>query len=168
MQIVFYALGLLGCAFAAHLVIWRVAMPRHHTRALLMIFFGVVAAGLVASLMPMLAGYGPRSVWDFVVVLSFFSSVALAYIAFYSAIEEDSPSLALVKAVARSGERGVGREGCHEVIGDDFLVNQRLELMVRDGMLRREGDQYYLSRRGERMLTIFEMSARLFGLPKGG
>jgi hypothetical protein len=168
MEIVLYALGLFGCAFVVHLVIWRVAMPRQHTRALLVIFFVVLAVGCLAPLTSFLGRYGPGNVWDYMAVVFFFGSGSLAYIAFYSAIEEDSPSLALVKAVAETGDEGMGREKCHEVIGDDFLVNRRLEVMVRDGMLRREGDRYYLGRKGEQMFCIFEASARFFGLPRGG
>ncbi len=168
MQVVIFAIGLFCAAFAVHLVVWRVALPRHHIGALLGIFFAVLLGGCLITLLPAVQPYGPRSIWDYFAVVLFHSAAALAYTAFYSAIEEDSPSLALVKAVAQAGNEGLSRKDCQGVIGDDFLVQNRFMVMLKSGLIREKDHRYYLSARAEHMVLVFEAAAGLFGLPRGG
>lgn len=168
MATILFAFILYCIAFALHLIIWHIRLPQQHTRGLMLIFFGTLSVGLILAWWPSFFQLGPTTIWEYVSVVLFHSVLSLAYIAFYSAIEEDSPSLLLVNAVALSGDKGMDQASCQQLIGDDFLLNRRLELMLRDKWVVKQEDRYILAPKGVKMVAVFVVVARAIGLPQGG
>jgi len=168
-RLALFAFGTLAAAFAAHLALWRIRLPRLQTATLLAIFFGTLAAALaLAAFSPALAGYGPRGPWQYLLVATFHASLALAYIAFYSAIEEDSPSCQIVLSVAAAGAAGRSRAALAALLDNDKLVMSKIRSMVRDGMVTESGGVLALTPFGRGIARAYLLVERVFGLARGG
>ena len=169
MTLALFAFGTLAAAFAVHLALWRVRLPRLHTATLLVVFFGTLAASLtLAATSPALAGYGPRGPWQYLLVATFHGSLSLAYIAFYSAIEEDSPSCQIVLSVAGAGATGRSRAELAALLDNDRLVLSKIRSMLRDGMVTQQGGTLELTPFGTGIARAYLLVERVFGLARGG
>jgi hypothetical protein len=169
MPLALFALATFAAAFALHAVLWRVRLPASHTAALLAIFLGTLpAALLLGALWPALAPYAPRAPWQYLLAATFHVALSLAYVAFYSAIEGDSPSCQIVSAVARAGAAGLRRGDLGGVIDNESVLMSRIRAMVRDRMVFQEGEALRLTPEGRLLARFYLAVERLFGLPRGG
>ncbi len=157
-----WCLGTFTLAFAWHVVLWRVRRPVAQRRALLRIFGVFFAALLAAAFLGLLA---PLEILHVAVC---YVPLSLSYIALYSAIEADSPSLTMVKFVAAAGPEGRRAEEFEKIITDDGLVGARLRAMEDEGMVHREGDILSITPKGLGMARVFSMAARMLNLRTGG
>src|SRR6266542_1065286 len=81
-----------------HLVLWRIRLPQRQTRALLLIFLGLWPCELVAlQVLPSFIEYAPVGCWEYLHLVVCHLALSLAYVVLYSALEEDSPSMAIVQ-----------------------------------------------------------------------
>lgn len=167
MRILAWGLGLFALALLAHLALWRARRPLRHTRALLRIFALVLAGGLLL-LRAGADGGGRTGLCELAPVALLFVSLALAYIVTYTAVQVDSPSLVMVLAVARAGERGVSRAELEAALTDDLLVTPRLDDLVRDEVATCRDGVYRLTGRGLPYLRLIRFWRRLMGLPEQG
>jgi len=96
--------GLLLASFLVQLLIWRVALPRSQTVALLLIF-AVVPPCVLAT-----AALSGHALWlpapETARLVLAYVAFTLAYVVLYSAIEHQSPTLAIISQVAKDGSRG--------------------------------------------------------------
>ena len=164
--------GLWLLGFLMHVVVWRVRVPRRQTRALLAIFLAVLAAGTAVGaiagaklrgLVPVPAGVAE---WSAAALLTV--SLALAYVISHSALEAESPTLAIIRMIVRAGASGLPRQRLHDGMDDQVLVIPRLDDLVRDGMVELRGDTYRLLPKGRRFVTVFLVFRRLLGIGRGG
>ena len=167
MTVLLAGIGLLFLSFCAQLVLWRIFIPSRQIRALLVIF---VLVPLIAVGLLQITGMGDvlatLSAAEIVRLAIFYLSCALTYIVLYSAIEEQSPTLAIISYVA-------GRSQCAgtdlvERFGKGHELSQRIELLARSEFVRQEGDRYRLAPAGHRFAKLFDAANRLFGLESGG
>lgn len=167
-----WGLGLWLLGFLAHLAAWRVRTPRRQTRALLAIFFGVLAAGVTVW-----AARGPQASWpaptpttaaECLAAALLTASLALAYVISYSALEADSPTLVMVRMIAQAGRAGLPRAQFHRQLTDELLVLPRLADLVRDGLVELRDGRYRLLPKGRRLVTVFLLFRRVLGAGKGG
>ncbi len=107
--------SLLFIAFLLHILWWRIRMPVTSTGVLLLVFF--VTPIIIVSFCNM-----QMTMADFLRLILLYSSCALVYIILYSAIEQQSPTLAIVNTINSRGERG-----CEE---DALLVGSQLKSMA--------------------------------------
>jgi hypothetical protein len=159
--------GLLVLAFLVQLAIWRLALPKSQTRALLVLFtcippvvFGV-AWGLhhpIVLSLPEFAGVG-----------LFYVSCALAYIVLYSAIEMQSPTLAIVTYLA-AGSAGITDEALFARFGRDDTLRSRILAIEQGGWIQRNGDTITLTPSGRFYAGLFDRGSTIVGLGliKGG
>jgi len=157
---------LLLCSLCAQVVLWRVSLPRRHTHALLVLF---------ATLPLLMAGVA----WAFGHPLAtspalaariglFYAAYALAYIVIYSAIENESPTLAIVALVAKAGPAGCADAELVERFGRGTAMAARFAVLERGGWVRTEGDRISLTAEGQSYARFFELAAQLFGIRLGG
>jgi hypothetical protein len=168
-----YGVVVLSLAFIIHLLIWRIRPPKHQTAALVRIFFGTYLLSL-----PVLYGLSragcstvvcvPRTVFDSARTSLFFASFALAYIITYSALEADSPSLAIVRIVSEAGPKGLNSDALSSTFSDEVLVKPRVQDLLRDGMVAMRGDRFFLTRRGRWFVRIFILYRSLLNAQRGG
>lgn len=105
---------------------------------------------------------------DYMHIAVFFTSLALAYIANYSAIEVDSPSLLITKIIGYSGAKGVSKEELLNVMTDDTLLKPRVRDLVEDKLIDLDMDKYKLTLRGRLLARTFIFYRKLLNAQKGG
>jgi len=162
------AVGLLATAFLLHLVWWRISLPRRQTAMLLVVFFGVLFAWLAASHFMPGRWCTAADRWQAIHVAVFHTACALAYIVAYSALEHRSPSMTLLVAVADSGAAGCAADDLRGLLLGADPVEVRLDAMVHEGMVTRDGDGYRLAPKGRAWATVLSAWRQLLGMPRGG
>lgn len=173
MNILLWGVGLFAVFFTVHVIVWRRRSPRSHTQALLQIAFLTWAAGsftiVLLALQP--GAWSRAALGDAVsyahVFLLFFSLV-LAYVATYSAVEVDSPSLVMTLSIARAGQAGLAEGEFYKQMNDDVLVLPRLRDLLRDGLAIKRDDRYVITPSGKKLVSLFVFYRRLLGATKGG
>lgn len=166
MTVLIAGLGLLASAFVAHLALWRLRTPQHQTRALLLVFSIVPMLALMTVLVTGISLPFPPP--EIVSLALLYISCALGYVVLHSAIETESPTLAIVSYVAMSGDFGRSELELAERFARGTELISRLSSMESSGWVRREDDDYFLTPRGRCFARLFEYAAHLFGLPAGG
>jgi hypothetical protein len=164
-----FAVSLWALAWLAHLAWWRVRVPAKQTRALLALFGAVAVGGVVAALtVPAVAAWAPAGPWGWLAAGTFHAAVSLSYVAFYSGLEEDSPTLALVLRCWRAGGE-LPREEAVRFLAEAPLWELRIGALVRDGFAVEDGAALRLTPKGARLARSFARAAAALGLePDGG
>jgi len=146
---------LLGVLFVIHLAWWRVALPRRQRTVLLGLFLGgaVVLAPVVVLVLQWLA-LPPLSFVQWLNVALAVVSFTLAYVVTYSALEADSPTLSLVRHIARAGSRGREEAELGEFMASRPFVGARLSALLEEGMVHEREDRILLA---EHPYTLFRM-----------
>lgn len=167
MRILVIAFAFSLIAFLAHWVIWRIRIPKRQSAALLGIFSATLIIGLMSSLWwP--AAWQFMGAWEVLHVVIFDVATMLAYVVAYSALEERSPSMTILSRVADAGSRGVSREELQAMLVDVSPVEIRLGAMLRDGMVREDGDHLSLTAKGRAWAGTFSNWRRLLRFRLGG
>jgi hypothetical protein len=139
-------------ALLVHAILWRLHRPQAPLKILLMVFFGVTAAGLAAlywheeTLRAL--GFAVLPNWAaYVHVFAFATAMGLAYIVGYTLLEWDSPTLTLVTKIARAGDSGVQESDLIEkLVERPSFVGSRMLTLMRSGVLAEQDGRYVLSR----------------------
>ena len=86
----------------------------------------------------------------------------------YTALEADSPSLVMIRAIGNTKDKGLPKELFNKMLSDDVLIKPRIEDLLLDKMAYLDGDKYYLSKKGILMARIFVFYRGLMNVSKGG
>ncbi|MCA8926167.1 MAG: hypothetical protein KDD82_30450 [Planctomycetes bacterium] len=170
MALALYAVGFFGACFLLHVLLWRVWLPRRQLPTLLALLLGAFPALLLALTfaLPELRAHAPQDAPGWLLVGTFHLAFSLGYAATYTALEEDSPSLCLLRYVAQGGPAGRTPEETRAFLLQGRMVGKRLEAaQTGDLLVEREG-RYHLTSRGARLAALFLAAQRLLGLPTGG
>lgn len=173
MKILILGLILFFTAFILQLIIWKIRIPKRQIKVLLGIFFGTLFTGLLVLkvspyLIPGLGIYAPKYPLEYLHISISFISLTLAYMITYSAIEADSPSLVMIRAVAKAGSGGLDKKEFEKTMNDDLLVIPRVRDLFNDKMAYMEGDKYRLTPKGVMFARLFVFYRNLLNAPKGG
>lgn len=169
MRVACAAFGLFALAFLLHWLWWRVRVPKRQSATIMLLFFGILAAGLGAlHVVPGLKAWGPWGLWPSLHIALFQTAMTLGYVVAYSILEERSPSMTLLVYVADSVDRGRSRDELHAVLAGFTPVETRIDAMVRDGMIEPDGDGYRITPKGRAWAITFGTWHRLIRLAKGG
>jgi hypothetical protein len=173
MPIVGLALALFAGAFLLHLIRWRVAPPAATTPAILQTFvFGIVGGlGLVlalASILPGLAAWLPSDAFGLLQALVLSLAIAAGYVMTYPAFEVESPTLVMIQAIARRGQRGLARATLFEQLNDEVLVAPRVRDLLSEGFAVEAHGRLRLSGRGRQLVAVFQFWRRMLGAGEGG
>ena len=169
MRILSFSLLLFLYAFIVHWVVWRISLPKRQSQALFIIFMAVLGVGLTApSFFPFLAEHAPQDVLDYIHVVLFHIPATLGYIATYSALEGESPSISMVKFVAESGEIGRDKSEFTQIINQSTLIDLRIEAMIQNNWMIDTDGQYQLTPKGEHLARLFATAQKLLGIQGGG
>jgi hypothetical protein len=160
MQALLTALGLFAFAWLAHVAWWRIAAPRRHSASLLALFVAIALAALLAA--PALPGRWLPAAAELPAVLVLYLGAAASYLILYTAVEQTSPTVALIRVLAAARERGCTREELGRVLTDDLFVRPRLEALVADGVVAEGPGGWSLTPRGRRAACAAVMLAALF------
>jgi hypothetical protein len=150
MVILEWGLGLFLGALLLHLLLWRLHKPKSPIKALLALFGGVIGAGLAALYFGdtafRSAGLaGLANPVAYVHILLFFTSMACAYIVFYTVLEWDSPTLTLVMMIGRAGKSGFAEAEFIKHAEQIPFLESRMQDLRRSGILVEKNGRYVLS-----------------------
>ena len=172
MTVLFWGSFLFGAGFLLHLIIWKIRLPKRQTKALLKILFGTLIIGLlILWWIPSITVfnlYAPAVLSDFIQISLFVTSLTLAYMITYSAVEADSPSLVMIINIADAGSKGLGQDDFNRNMTDDVLVKPRVNDLVRDKMIFLDNGKYQLTPKGTLMIRIFIFYRKLMNLGRKG
>ncbi len=174
MVVLVYCLILFLTAFVVHVFIWKVRLPKNHSKILLAIFLTVLALGMAA-----IAFFGKRMAQagipvpdrgnDELQLAVCYISVMLAYVVTYSGIEVDSPSLVMVLEIHRAGPGGLAEDAFEKAMDNDRLVIPRLNDLLKGELASLEDGIYRLTAKGRRIARLFCFYRRVLGKEhKGG
>lgn len=169
MQVLAHVAALFTLTLALHLVWWRIALPVHQRRGLLRLFSALLVVYLGAS--AVLAERWPTAVLapaELAQVGLCYVSLMLSYVATYSMIEADSPTLSLLLFVSGQGAEGRLREDLESFLLGRSVLQDRLEAMLVDGMLVERDGRYHLATGSFLAFRLILAYKRLFDSGQGG
>jgi len=154
--------------FLIHVILFRFIPVLRKTFALVFLSFVIfgIGAGL-GPFMPLWNNIFPKSVSEILLLLQFHIFMTFTYIICYSAIEQQSPSLMIIKRVHAAGRSGISVEAIKSLVDDKFLVEQRIDPIVQSKMATRSGDDLILLPRGKLLSTIFSVYREYTNKSKG-
>jgi len=158
-----------ACCLTCHVALWRLAPPRSDVRALFVIFLGVptlIALGFVVAGASTGGEWPPRL--DVLAILLLHGALSLAYIQTYPAVQAQSPSLEIAYAVFKSTPRGLSREELLGALDSGQLVDDRIEDLVANRLVRASGDRYALTPLSTCIVKVFLGFRALLGLASRG
>lgn len=171
MRVFIIAMALAATGFVAHWTWWRIRIPARQTAALLATFSLVLCLGIAATTRPFAfvpPEYRLANAWEVLHVAGFHIAAMLAYVVAYSAIEERSPSMTILSRVAAAGTDGASLDELARILKSVSPVDIRITAMLRDGMVRAEGDGLSLTAKGLAWARVFSAWRRFLGFTKGG
>ena len=169
MKIPIFCLTLTAAAVLIALLLWRIRAPRKGITALLIIFTGVLCAGLLSAQMLNRAyGCSPAGFWEFLHVIIFYVPVMLGCIVTYSALEEDSPSMTIVGFVEQAGEKGRSRGQIGQIISDEALILPRIDTLVNTGWIECRDNTYRSTAKGRFYSELLALAPKLLNISREG
>lgn len=163
MTVFFTTLLLFAFALAVHLVLWRMRLPKYHTRTLLILFFGVLGAWLLTT--PLQSITFPEVAH----ICLFYTSAALCYVITYSALEADSPTLSLVRHLEQGGPAGLSTGEVETFLSTRPFVRARLGALVHDGLVQEKDGRYFTASSGSMFFRVILAFRKLYGsIEQGG
>ena len=172
MNILFYGLSLIIIALLLHLITWRIYLPKKQTGTLLLIFGLVLFLGLFCLFkFPGLIKWNilpSKNLFEITQFFLLFISAAVSYILSYPAIEVDSPTLVIIKAVSGAGSQGLDKNELEQMMNNDLLVIPRIRDILSDNMIYLDGKKYRLLLKGLIMARIFSFYRSIIRGKKGG
>jgi len=163
MRILLTSIFLLAGAWAIHLLIWRIRLPKHHIPALLGIF-AIFLCGWVG-----IAITRGVPLPNLVSALMLYGSMSLCYVITYSAIEGDSPTLSLIRELDKAGKKGLGPNEIERFVADRPFVKTRLDALIHSGLVRKETERYRICGRPPLFFRVILGFRKLYGpIAKGG
>jgi hypothetical protein len=165
MRVLLWGLIVFLSALFFQFIIWRSSLPKkNHTIFLLKIFFGFFGLSLF-----FIFGFNIfKKPFEYLGFFILYSSVLLAYIVTYSAVEADSPSLLMVFKIAKSGLSGLSKEGLFNSMKCEEMIVSRLKALQSGGMISFAEGRYHLTVKGAFLVNIFIILRRMLKLNKGG
>jgi hypothetical protein len=124
---------LLAVAFAVHLIWWRLKVPRRQPLALLVLFLAVAVCGF-ATIHAADPFAGELPLPRLLLAVLLFGSICVVYLILFSAMEEDSPSLTLIRLISEAGSRGIHRTELLKAVEGHSYIKVRIDMMISDGM----------------------------------
>lgn len=164
MNILFWGIGLFLLAFFIHIFMWRIHLPKNHTKALFGIFLGALLIGIFI----LWKFQAFENQYQYLQFSLLFVSLSLAYIATYPAAEADSPSLAIVQIISKANPKGVTKEELNKIMTNEFLVKPRVNDLLLYNMISLKGDRYTITRKGIFLVRIFIFYRKLLDIQQGG
>lgn len=148
-------------------------MPVRQVKTMLYIFFSTLVVGIILflnipSLFSIFNLQFHLNFWEYLHICLFFTSLTLAYMITYSALEADSPSLVMVMTISNAEPEGLDKKVFEQLMSDDILVMPRIKDLLIDHMVYMEGNVYRLTAKGALMATLFLFYRKLTNAPDDG
>jgi len=171
MGILCFSVSLVIIAVSLHLVLLKIKfrLSANPIIAIISIFFAVLITGFSLSfLLKGVYSFLPNSIWRYLQVLIFYVPVMLSYVITYIALEDDSPSMTIVRFVEQGEEKGRARKEIKQVITNEALILPRISIMLKDGWIEYKNRQYYVTKKGKSYNQFFAFGLKLLKISREG
>jgi hypothetical protein len=163
MGIFLSGVGLFVLALAAHVILWKVRLPKHHTPTLLGIFSMVL---LMCFPLALFQGF---PLLEILHASLLFVSLSLCYVITYSAIEGDSPTLSLMRFVAEKPTQGRTLQEIDSFFTARPFIRARISALLHSSLVREENGRYLIHGSPSLPFRLILGFRRIYGeIPKGG
>jgi hypothetical protein len=165
MTVLILGLTIFLVGFFIHVIIWKLTIPKKQTKSLILIFLITILVFL-----GLFVAFG--RLWNVNTVQFLHSTLlvttlTLAYITTYSALEVDSPSLVITMYISKA-DNGLSEDALNNIMPNDLLVVPRINDLVRDNLIRESKGKYQLTQFGARFIGIIIFYRNLLQAKKGG
>jgi hypothetical protein len=156
---------LLVISWLIHLFVWNVKIPVFPIRILISVFGFVFFAGTVFVIILPTRVQPIKDIWEYLLVLSFYGSIALLYISSYEEINHKGSTYPLFKKLLQAGTKGLSQEVLLEAIKSKIQHDIELELVLLQDKkrVRTEGQVMTLTKRGKVCGTFINKYFRWLG-----
>ena len=145
-----------------HILIWRILKPKKHITSLLLVFI-IIPFLFLGCLLKIFF----NTIDEFLLVILLHFALSFVYIQTYPAIQAWSPSLFITFLLGQSNKAFSIKE-ISEQIGEDSLVNDRVEDLQKEGLIVISQDSLiFLTRKGYFLANIFILYRKILGLEEG-
>lgn len=170
MRSVIAAILAFSLLIVAQVVVWKARKRRGHYTSLSVLSILVLIVSLAGFryLQTTLSGPTPLlplEYWNFALL---YTAMALSYMITYSAVQADSPTMAILLQMEQAGARGCGREEILAQLNDAVLILPRLDDLVIGHLVVRSDDRYTITERGSLLARIYMFYRTLLKMRKGG
>ena len=149
---------LLLLAWLIHLFIWNCKIPVFPIRILISVFSFVFFAGTVFAIILPSRVRPIKDIWEYLLVLDFYGSIALLYISSYEWINHKGSIYPLLQKLLQSGTKGLSQETLMGTIErkTQHDVEFQVELLQNNKHIRTDGQVMILTNRGKLCGTIID------------
>jgi hypothetical protein len=106
---------------------------------------------------------------SFLSAIILFEGMTLTYIILYSAIEEDSPTLAVLNALLAQTEHGSAHNALVKQLAQGRLFRRRVQMMIESGLIRKNPDGTLgIATQRHPLFAILWFRKHILSLRKGG
>ena len=171
MAILFFCITLVLIAIFLHLILLKnqVKLSQNPTVILLFIFISVLCIGLIgAYFLNKKYSFLPNGIWQNLHVIIFYVPVMLSYIITYLALEDDSPTMTIVRFVEQAKGEGRTIKQIRQIISDEALILPRIDTMFKDGWVEFRDDKYYITVKGKAFNQIFALGLKPLNITREG
>lgn len=156
---------LIVIAIFAHVVIWRIRLPKNQMGALLKVFLSVFLIWLGFALSGLISAIGFYiSIYQHIYIGVFYFSMVLAYTLAYSTIEADSPSLTINRIINEAGAEGIDQDDLMSKLNLDRFFEKRMEALVVDKMVSLKDGHYMITSKGRFAMRTVMCYRRLMNI----
>mgnify|MGYP003392190762 CR=1 FL=1 len=171
MPTLIFSASMVVIAIFFHLILLRIrkALLRNTILAIIFIFSLTLAIGfIIIVLIEKTINFLPGGIWGLLQVLIFYVPVMLCYIITYVALEDDSPSMTIVRFVEAAQEKGRSRQEIRQIITNEALILPRIRIMLKDGWIEYKDRQYYATHKGRSYNRFFAFGLKLLRISREG
>jgi len=144
-------------AISLHLVIWKIKLPDRQLGCLLQVFCSIfilwLALGIILQCNIINLGL-TFSLPEILHITLLYISLSLSYVAAYSTIEADSPSLRINIILLEKGETGIDRPELLRSLNMEQYFASRVGRLVGDKMIKKIDGGYALDAKGMLLMNI--------------
>jgi|SRR3990172_2514210 len=153
---------------AAHILLWRIRIPKRDALVLFFIFLAVPVFIFLFLAGPVKLHFSPPvSGAETVFIFLLHLSLSLVYVSSYPAAQAISPSLDILLGISAAREKRMTEEDILGRYNDAELVTARIDDLRTSVLVAHEGDNFQLTRIGKAVIVFFIVYRKILGLPLG-
>lgn len=169
MAVFFAALCLFFGAWAGHVIIWRISLPRRPALFLFAYFSLVlfVATGFNtwAQLNHLGGIIGYRfSIVELVHIAGLYLTAMITYVTLHSAITVTSPTFLVLMSLHKAGNEGRSRDDLDRLVNDETYCINKLKELVSDQNAEERDGRLFITAKGRKLMAIFTWYLDFIGM----
>jgi hypothetical protein len=171
MQILIYSISIVAIAIFLHLILLKMQQTAFVNAIVLIIFvfsLTLCAGFIIGALINKTIFFLPGGLWGILQVAIFYIPVMLSYVITYVALEDDSPSMTIVRFVDLSKEKGRSRKEIEQIITNEILILPRINIMLKDGWINYQNRKYQVTKKGRFYNQFFAFGLKLLRITREG